>query len=91
MPTCSATPGLQLTRADLYTPLLGQSPGLDDLLGKIQTRIERELGFERELIKLRGALDMTLAQAAVAQLDLSPAAPAAVGGSAPAAAAVSVA
>ena len=56
---------------DLYTPLLGQSPGLDELLGKIQNRIERELGFERELIKLRGALDMTLAQAAVAQLDLT--------------------
>ena len=44
---------------------------MDDSLGKIQNRIERELGFERELIKLRGALDMTLAQAAVVQLDLS--------------------
>ncbi|WVQ85835.1 hypothetical protein IAT38_008003 [Cryptococcus sp. DSM 104549] len=50
---------------DIYTPALGQSPLLDEMLGKIQTRVERELGFQRELMKLRGALDMTLAQAAL--------------------------
>ena len=47
---------------DLYTPVLGQSPLIDELLGRIQTRVERELGFQKELMKLRGALDMTLAQ-----------------------------
>lgn len=50
------------TRIDLYTPVLGQSPVIDEMLGKMQNRIERELGFERDLMKLRGALDMTLAQ-----------------------------
>lgn len=54
--------------ADLYTPILGQTPGVDELLGKMQTRIERELAFERELVKLRGALDMTLSQAAMTQV-----------------------
>ncbi|KAI9633584.1 57.7 kda trp-asp repeat-containing protein [Dioszegia hungarica] len=53
---------------DLYTPILGQTPGVDELLGKMQTRIERELAFERELVKLRGALDMTLSQAAMTQV-----------------------
>jgi U3 small nucleolar RNA-associated protein 15 len=41
---------------------------VDELLGKMQTRIERELSFERELMKLRGALDMTLSQAAMTQV-----------------------
>lgn len=54
--------------ADLYTPVLGQSPLVDEMLGKLHLRIERELDFEKELMKLKGALDMTLAQAAMAQV-----------------------
>ncbi|ORY29620.1 57.7 kda trp-asp repeats-containing protein [Naematelia encephala] len=54
---------------DLYTPVLGRSPVLDELLAKIQDRIERELNFQRELMKLKGGLEMTLAQAAMSQLD----------------------
>ena len=53
---------------DIYTPVLGQSPTIDEMLGRIQTRIERELGFKKELMRLRGALDMTLAQAAMSQV-----------------------
>ena len=49
-------------RTDIYTPILGQSPLIDELLGRIQTRVERELGFQKELMKLRGEFDMTLAQ-----------------------------
>lgn len=55
--------------SDLYTPILGQSPILDELVGRIHTRIERELAFERELMKLKGGLEMTLAQAAMSRLD----------------------
>jgi hypothetical protein len=29
---------------------------------KLQSRIDRELRFQQDLMKLRGALDMTLAQ-----------------------------
>lgn len=32
------------------------------MMGKLQSRIDRELRFQRDLMKLRGALDMTLAQ-----------------------------
>ncbi|WVQ95554.1 hypothetical protein IAU59_002651 [Kwoniella sp. CBS 9459] len=53
---------------DIYTPVLGQSPVLDEMMARIQTRIERELSFQRELMKLRGALDMTLAQAAMSRV-----------------------
>lgn len=53
---------------DLYAPQLGHSPLVDELVAKIQTRIERELAFQRELVKLKGALEMTLAQSAMTQL-----------------------
>ncbi|WWC92202.1 uncharacterized protein L201_007156 [Kwoniella dendrophila CBS 6074] len=53
---------------DLYTPVLGQSPILDELLSKLQSRIERELSFQKELMKLKGGLDMTLSQAAMSKL-----------------------
>ncbi|BEJ15544.1 hypothetical protein CspHIS471_0501490 [Cutaneotrichosporon sp. HIS471] len=54
---------------DLYAAQLGHSPLVDDLVAKLATRVERELAFQRELVKLRGALDMTLAQAALSQMD----------------------
>ncbi|RSH78670.1 uncharacterized protein EHS24_002399 [Apiotrichum porosum] len=54
---------------DLYAANLGHSPLVDELVAKLQTRVERELAFQRDLVKLRGALDMTLAQAAMSQLD----------------------
>lgn len=53
---------VELTGLDIYTPILGQSPLLDEMMGKLQSRIDRELKFQRDLMKLRGALDMTLAQ-----------------------------
>lgn len=54
---------------DLYSPQLGHSPLVDELLAKLNGRVERELAFQRELFKLRGALDMTLAQAAMSRLE----------------------
>lgn len=54
---------------DLYAANLGHSPLVDEMVAKLQTRVERELAFQQELVKLRGALDMTLAQAAMSQLE----------------------
>jgi len=42
--------------------MLGQSPLLDEMMEKLQSKINRELKFHQDLMKLRGALDMTLAQ-----------------------------
>ncbi|OCF58551.1 U3 small nucleolar RNA-associated protein 15 [Kwoniella mangroviensis CBS 10435] len=53
---------------DLYTPILGQSPILDEMLLRLQTRIERELNFQKELMKLKGGLEMTLSQAAMSRV-----------------------
>lgn len=52
----------QADALDLYTPALGQSPLLDEMMEKLQSRINRELKFHEDLMMLRGALDMTLAQ-----------------------------
>jgi hypothetical protein len=35
---------------------------IDDLFGKLRRRIDDELKFENELLLLKGALDMVLAQ-----------------------------
>ncbi|EIW69973.1 hypothetical protein TREMEDRAFT_43605 [Tremella mesenterica DSM 1558] len=53
---------------DIYTPMLGQSPVLDETMAKLNQRIGMELKFQHELMRLRGALDMTLAQSALSQL-----------------------
>ena len=55
-------------RADIYTPMLGQLPAVDSMLVRINNKINQELKFERELIKLRGALDMTLAQVSPSEI-----------------------
>lgn len=46
----------------MYTPILGQAPLIDPIVAKLQKKIEAELKFQQELIKLGGALEMTLAQ-----------------------------
>ena len=35
---------------------------MDEMMEKLQSKINRELKFHQDLMKLRGALDMTLAQ-----------------------------
>ena len=47
---------------DLYSPMLSHMPLVEEQMSKIQNRISRELRFQTDLMKLRGALDMTLAQ-----------------------------
>lgn len=56
------TPHPSLTHADMYTPILGQAPLIDPIVAKLQKKIEAELKFQQELIKLGGAMEMTLAQ-----------------------------
>jgi hypothetical protein len=50
--------------------MLGQSPLLDEMMEKLQSKINRELKFHQDLMKLRGALDMTLAQVCLFVLPL---------------------
>lgn len=47
---------------DIYGPVLGQSPLIEDILRKMRSRVSQELRFQEQLTSLNGALDMVLAQ-----------------------------
>jgi U3 small nucleolar RNA-associated protein 15 len=47
---------------DVYAAVLGQSPLIDELFGKIWTKVTEEVKVQRQLIQVRGALDMILAR-----------------------------
>lgn len=51
--------------AEMYTPVLGQSPLIDALFVRLRKKVAAELRFQKELIKAKGALDMLLASAAL--------------------------
>ncbi len=42
---------------DLYSGMLGQSDAIDELFVKLQSHIRSEINFQRQVIKVVGALD----------------------------------
>lgn len=52
-----------IVSSDMYTPVLGQSPLIDNLFSRLKKKVSAELAFQRELSKVRGALDMIMAHA----------------------------
>ncbi|KDE08664.1 hypothetical protein MVLG_01123 [Microbotryum lychnidis-dioicae p1A1 Lamole] len=46
---------------EIYTPTLGLSPLVDGLFNRLRRKVDEELKFQRELIAVRGALDMVFA------------------------------
>ena len=54
-------------RADIYTSVLGSSTIVDGLFTRLRRKVDDEVRFQRELVAVRGALDMLLsANAALA-------------------------
>ena len=47
---------------DVYAAVLGQSPLIDELFGKIWTKVTDEVKVQRQLVQVRGALEMILAR-----------------------------
>lgn len=45
---------------DVYAPVLGQSPVIDELFGKIWSKISEEIEVQRQITQVRGALEMIL-------------------------------
>ncbi|KAI8149626.1 WD40-repeat-containing domain protein [Fennellomyces sp. T-0311] len=43
---------------DIYGPVLGQSPLIDDLLRKLSRKVNAEIGLQKDLIQAMAALDM---------------------------------
>ena len=46
-------------------PVLGQSPLIDALFHQLRKKVEAELRFQKELARIRGALDMVFSSAAL--------------------------
>ncbi|SCZ92462.1 BZ3500_MvSof-1268-A1-R1_Chr5-2g07880 [Microbotryum saponariae] len=46
---------------EIYTPTLGLSPLVDGLFNRLRRKVDEELRFQRELMAVRGALDMVFA------------------------------
>ena len=54
--------------AEMYTPVLGQSPLIDTLFLRLRKKVAMELRFQQDLVKVKGALDMLLATASLSSL-----------------------
>ncbi|PWN31482.1 WD40 repeat-like protein [Meira miltonrushii] len=50
---------------DVYAPVLGQSPVIDELFGKIWSKISEEIDVQKQLTQVRGALEMILMRSAM--------------------------
>lgn len=50
---------------DAYAPVLGQSPIIDDLFGRIASKLGEELRLQHQLLQVKGALEMVLAHSSL--------------------------
>ncbi|KAN0062011.1 U3 small nucleolar RNA-associated protein 15 [Thecaphora frezii] len=50
---------------DTYASVLGQSPLVDDLFGRIWAKVSDEIRLQKELMQVRGSLEMILASSAL--------------------------
>lgn len=46
----------------MYTPVLGQSPLIDELFHRLREKVKQEILFQKELAKIVGALEMVFAK-----------------------------
>ena len=49
----------------MYAPVLGQSPLIDALFVRLRKKVEEELRFQMELVKVKGSLDMLFASSSI--------------------------
>lgn len=47
-------------RAEMYSPVIGQSPLIDSLFLGLRKKVAAEIRFQKELVKTKGALNMIL-------------------------------
>ncbi len=50
---------------DTYAGVIGQSPLIDDLFGRIWAKVADELRLQRDLMQVRGSLEMILSATAI--------------------------
>ncbi|KAF9285600.1 snoRNA-binding rRNA-processing protein [Mortierella antarctica] len=47
---------------DMYTPVLGQSPLIDELFVRLRTKVKQELAFQKQLLSVIGSMEMLFAK-----------------------------
>lgn len=47
---------------DMYTPVLGQSPLIDELFVRLRTKVKQELAFQKQLQAVIGSMEMLFAK-----------------------------
>jgi len=50
---------------DIYGTVIGQSPLIDTLFVRLRKKVDQEVKFQRDLVSVRGALDMLLASSSM--------------------------
>ncbi|KAI7863330.1 WD40-repeat-containing domain protein [Spinellus fusiger] len=50
---------------DVYTPVFGQSPLIDDLMKQLQNKVKQEIKFQKDLTQTIAALDMLFARSGI--------------------------
>jgi U3 small nucleolar RNA-associated protein 15 len=63
--TSVTTVTLMSSPAEMYAPVLGQSPTIDSLFLRLRKKLEAEIQLQSDLVKVKGALDMLFAFAAL--------------------------
>lgn len=63
--TLIITVALRYFPAEIYTPVLGQSPTIDSLFLRLRRKLQAEIRLQDDLVKVKGTLDMLFAFAAL--------------------------
>jgi len=50
---------------DIYAPVLGQSPLIDDLFGRIWAKVSQEVRLQRDLVGVRGSIEMLISRSSL--------------------------
>ncbi|CAD6930602.1 unnamed protein product [Tilletia controversa] len=50
---------------DIYAPVLGQSPLIDDLFGRIWAKVSQEVRLQRDLVGVRGTIEMLISRSSL--------------------------
>lgn len=49
----------------MYSSALGQSPLIDDLIGRLRDKVKMEIAFQKDLMQTLASMDMLFARSAV--------------------------
>jgi U3 small nucleolar RNA-associated protein 15 len=55
----------------MYSPALGQSPLIDDLISRLRDKVKQEIKFQKDLMQTLASMEMLFAKSAAGNHNLS--------------------